>query len=157
MRLSHAQFTTFLSCLFACGLALAETEKLTVVPDEERDVAGQLGVDGPAETRGIESIKVLGTIPLDLDLAASEGLVLRVREITLLPGGTVGVHQHKGRPGVAYMLEGEMVEHRKGEDQPVLKGVGDVALEKSGTVHGWTNESDKPSRVVVVDIVPAED
>lgn len=145
----------FASCQLAVAGATSDSEKLTVVPGEERNIAAELDVEGPTETTGIDSIKALGSAPLDIEPDDTAGLVLRAREITMLPGGTVAVHQHQGRPGIAYILEGEVVEYREGEDRALIKGEGDVALEKTGTVHGWRNESDKPARVVVVDIVPA--
>ena len=128
----------------------------TVVPPSERAIAQDLAADGPTETLGIEASTVLGSMSLAGEFAGTEGHMLRVREVTVLPGGQVAVHQHTSRPGAAYVLEGELVEHRNDVDGPLVRHVGDVALEKTGTIHWWKNESSEKAKVLVVDIVPNE-
>lgn len=123
------------------------------IPQSEYKIAADLGMEGPTETTGIGGSKLLGILPLDSEFEALAGHVMRVREITLLPGGKVAVHQHASRPGVAYVLEGTAVEHRNDSDTPLQRVPGDVSLEKSGTIHWWANESDQPATVLVVDIV----
>jgi quercetin dioxygenase-like cupin family protein len=126
----------------------------SVVPSSEYKIAQELAAEGPTETTGIESAKVLGTMSLAGEFAGTEGHMLRVREVTVLPGGQVAVHQHNSRPGAAYILEGELVEHRNDADEPVIRPAGAVALERTGTIHWWKNESSAKARVLVVDIVP---
>jgi quercetin dioxygenase-like cupin family protein len=126
-----------------------------IVPDKERQIAEGLNAEGPTETHGIESSVVLGTMALDGEFDGLEGHVLRAREVTVLPGGQVAVHQHTSRPGVAYVLEGEAVEHRQGLEDPIAHSKGSTAFEKTGTIHWWENESQEVVRVLVVDIVPA--
>ena len=126
------------------------------IPAEEYKMAADLGMDGPSETTGIGDSRNLGSIPLGDEFEGMEGYVMRARTITLLPGGKVAVHQHKSRPGVAYVLEGTAVEHRNDADVPLQRNSGDVSLEKTGTIHWWVNESDAPAKVIVVDIVPKD-
>jgi quercetin dioxygenase-like cupin family protein len=128
----------------------------TVVPSQEREIAQKLAAEGPTETIGIESSKVLGSISLTGEFAGTDGYMLRVREVTVLPGGQVAVHQHNSRPGAAYILEGELVEHRNDSEGPIKREAGDVALEKTGTIHWWKNESSAKAKVLVVDIVQSE-
>ncbi len=128
----------------------------SVVPSSELRIAQKLGAEGPTETFGIESSKLLGTMSLSGEFAGTDGHMLRVREVTVLPGGQVAVHQHNSRPGAAYVLEGELVEHRNDSDSPLTRTAGAVALEKTGTIHWWKNESSTKARVLVVDIVPDE-
>ena len=134
--------------------AIDESAKL--VPAEEKAVAQELGMDGPTETKGIGELRVLGMIPMDDEFAGMEGRRMRAREITLLPGGVVAVHQHIQRPGIAYLVEGALIEHRNDRDEPVVHQAGAAAFESSGVVHWWINESSEPAKVVVVDIIPAE-
>ena len=128
----------------------------SVVPSSELKIAQGLEVEGPTETIGIESIKILGTMSLAGEFAGTENHMLRVREIIVLPGAQVAVHQHTSRPGAAYILEGELVEHRNDSDSPITRNAGAVALEKTGTIHWWKNESATKAKVLVVDIVPIE-
>ena len=126
-----------------------------VVPEEEKKRAQGLLAGGPAKTSGIAGVKKLGQVSLDGEFVASDGLVMRVRELVINPGGVVAVHQHEKRPGVAYIIEGEMTEYRSSESGPVSKAAGSVAFERSGVVHWWKNTGSKPAKALVVDIVPA--
>jgi len=128
----------------------------TLVPEIEKEIAQTLKAEGPTETVGIESSIILGLISLDGEFEGTDGYMLRVREVTIRPGGQVAVHQHNSRPGVAYMLEGELIEHRNDSQAPITRRAGDVALEKTGTIHWWKNESNALAKAVVVDIVPAK-
>jgi len=157
MRVHAASFLLSLIWMFAVTSGLADEEKNGVVPVAEREIARNLGASGPSETTGVKSSTVLGAISLADEFANLEGRILRAREVVLSPGGVVGVHQHHERPGVAYVLEGEVVEHRNGESQPVTRGVGAVAFEKTGVIHWWVNESAQDARVLVVDIILDED
>jgi quercetin dioxygenase-like cupin family protein len=126
-----------------------------VVPPAEHDKAQRRKSRGPAANSGIESVKVLGTVPLAGEVEGAGGRVLRARELLIAPGGVVAVHQHDQRPGVAYILEGEMTEFRGEKAEPIVHKAGSTALEWSGVTHWWENRSDKPARALVVDIVPA--
>ena len=130
--------------------------KQNIVPSSEYKIAQELKAEGPTETFGIESSKVLGTMSLAGEFAGTEGHMLRVREVTVLPGGQVAVHQHNSRPGAAYILEGEVVEHRNDAAEPLTRMAGMVAVEKTGTIHWWKNESSEKAVVLVVDIVPVD-
>ena len=127
-----------------------------VVPEAERKIGMKLMADGPTESSGISAVNVLNTLPLDGEFKSSDGLVMRVREVIIEPGGVVTVHQHSNRPGIAYVLSGEMTEHRESDPTPNVKKAGDVAVEGSGVVHWWENRGTIPSRAIVVDIVRAQ-
>ncbi len=146
-----------LLCMLAYAAAITASAhpELQVVPEAERERAQELAAEGPSETVGVEAIHDLGRIALTGEFAAApDGHVLRARELVINPGGIVGVHAHTGRPGVAYILEGEIVEHRSDEDAPVLRRAGDTSFEYTGLLHWWHNESDATVRALVVDIVP---
>jgi len=128
----------------------------SVVPDHERAPEHNQLLQGPTENKGIKSVLALGNVALEGELASLAGKQLRAREITLEPGGVVAVHQHQGRPGIAYILEGQVVEHRSDHAEPIHRKVGAVAVEKTGLSHWWENKSDQPMRALVIDIVPTE-
>lgn len=127
---------------------------LEVVPAAERERAQALAAEGPTETSGVEAIRQLGELALEDQFPAPEGHALRARELVIAPGGVVGIHAHTGRPGVAYILEGEIVEHRSDEDEPILRRAGDASFEYTGLLHWWHNRSEHTTRALVVDIVP---
>ena len=127
-----------------------------VVPADEKAIAQNLGASGPTETHGIESSVVLGSIGLGEDFEALDGRSLRARKVTVAAGGVVGVHQHTFRPGVLYMLEGELTEIRNDHDGALVRKKGDTSFEKGGVIHWWRNDSDKSAIALVVDIVPED-
>lgn len=134
--------------------ATAHDEEVT--PRAERERAQVLQAEGPKDTRGVTAIHALGTVSLAGEIPDDSERVLRARELSIAPGGVVAVHQHEQRPGVAYILEGEMLEYRNDRDEPVLRKAGDTSFERSGVTHWWENVGDAPVRALVVDIVPAE-
>lgn len=127
-----------------------------VVPEAERRLAADRGINGPTQNQGIKSIAVLGTVDLGSEFAAMNGRQLRARELVIEAGGVVAVHQHDARPGMAYILEGEIVEHRNDQSSPIVHKQGSVAFEKTGVAHWWENKSLVPVRALVVDVVPIE-
>ena len=130
----------------------------TVVPEAERIAAlKQLEAGAPAKTAGVAGLVKLGSVLLEGEIDSPEGQMLRAREIIFDPGAVVALHQHQSRPGVAYIIEGEMTEYRVGTDGKyviLVKKAGEAAFEGNGVVHWWKNETDRQARALVVDIVP---
>lgn len=134
-----------------------DTNKRTVVPNAEKSVTTAL--QGPSKSEGIHSIKTLASVSLAGDFKTIDDVnakTLRAREIVVDPGGKVAVHRHDARPGIAYILEGEIWEYREGTPEPKRHTVGSVAFENTGVVHWWHNQSDQPAKALVIDIVPDE-
>jgi len=128
----------------------------TVVPDAEKKIAQDKNLEGPTKTSGIDGVTTLVELGLGSEFPGLEGQQMRARELVLAPGAVVAVHQHEKRPGFAYMLEGEMVEVRNDSAGPILRKVGDVAIERTGVSHYWENKSGKTARALVVDLVPVK-
>jgi len=136
--------------------AVTRSDEVRVVPMEEKEIARGLGVSGPTETHGIESSVDLELVDLGADFEALRGRSLRARRVTVSPGGAVGVHQHTARPGVLYVLAGELTEFRNDHDGPLIRKQGDTSFEKDGVVHWWRNDGAENAVAFVVDIVPNE-
>ena len=86
-------------------IVIAQTE---VTPEAEVRQAADMDATGPKETTGIKAVRALGTVPLAGEFEKPEERVLRGREIDVEPGGRVAVHRHDGRPGLAYIVSGEI-------------------------------------------------
>lgn len=138
------------------GQASAHDDHKHVVPEHEYVIAQEAKAGGPKVSQGIESIAALGSVSLEGELPGLTNRMLRARELVIAPGGVVAVHQHDGRPGMAYILEGEIIEHRSDAEAPITRSAGAVSFEKTGLTHWWENKSDKPVKALVVDIVPGE-
>lgn len=100
------------------------------------------------------AVRRLGGQPLDHDFRALQGRELRLRELTIAPGGSITLHRHDQRPGVAYILEGQMTEWRGPGFTPRVIGPGEAVFEATGVSHWWRNQGTTPARALVVDIVP---
>ena len=111
-------------------------------------------VQGPTQTQGVLAVERLGAQPLGQDFSALQGRELRLRQLTIAPGGSIALHRHDQRPGVAYILQGQMTERRGPGFSPRVIGPGEVAFEATGVSHWWRNEGTTPAKALVVDIVP---
>lgn len=139
-----------LAVLLLAGIPAQGQSTPPVVPPSEQLPSGQ----GPSVTQGVLAVKRLGGEPLGADFRALQGRELRLRELTIAPGGAIVLHRHNQRPGVAYMLEGHMTERRAPDFTPRVIGPGEAVFEGSGVTHWWRNEGTTPAKALVVDIVP---
>jgi len=103
------------------------------------------------ETKGVTT-EVLGTVDLGPEIEGMAGRQLRMRMVTNEPGGVFGpVHDHVDRPGMVYILEGTITDHRDGVATDYGPGLG--WPEDSETVHWLENRGAVPAVEVSVDIV----
>lgn len=133
------------------GRPRAETSQS--LPDTESVIAREIARGAPRESTGMES-DILGAIPLEAYGRTLEGGEFRLREVVLLPGAKIRVHGHDDRPAIAYVLEGELVEHRNDSEEPLIRRMGDHYFEGPGVVHWVENVSGSRVRVISTDIVP---
>ena len=107
-----------------------------------------------SEARGV-AVEVLSTIDLAGENEGMEGRRLRMRLLTIEPGGVFGpVHDHKGRPGTVYILQGTITDHRNGVATDYGLGVG--WPEDRNTTHWLENRGTIPAVEISVDIVGQE-
>ena len=66
------------------------------------------------ETNGVTA-EVLATVDLGPEIEGRAGRQLRMRMVTIEPGGVFGpMHDHNDRPGIVYILQGTITDHRTG-------------------------------------------
>jgi len=112
--------------------------------------------NGPVtpETRGV-AVKVLATVDLAREIEGMAGRQLRMRMVTIEPGGVFGpIHDHAGRPGTVYILQGTITDHRNGVATDYGPGVG--WPEDRDTTHWLENRGAIPAVEISVDIVKQE-
>jgi len=78
---------------------------------------------------------------------------LRLRAMTIAPGGVVPLHSHEDRPALIKVNAGEIYENSSKCLVPILHKAGDVARESLGTQHWWKNEGSQPVELTIGDIV----
>ena len=106
------------------------------------------------ETRGV-SVKLLATVDLGPEIEEMAGRQLRMRMVTIEPGGVFGpIHDHQGRPGIVYILQGTITDHRDGVATDYGPGVG--WPEDRLTRHWLENKGTIPAVEISVDIVRQE-
>ncbi len=77
----------------------------------------------PTERVGVNG-QELAVVELPVGFNVRDGCRLRMREVTIEPGGFLPMHSHASRPAVAFVLQGVMTEYLEGEEQPVTVQVG---------------------------------
>jgi quercetin dioxygenase-like cupin family protein len=122
---------TALGCAFMVGYAVGQRQ----VPTQN---VGQ-------------SEELLRSIDLTNELDSSKGRPLRMRKVTLQPGGVLGLHNHVDRPAVTYMLQGQMTYHQDGKPD-LVANPGEGFAEGRATTH-WAQSTGKvPAVWIAVDI-----
>ena len=132
MRLSYLAISGLMVTMFLGGVAVGQRR----VPTEN---AGQME-------------QLLRTLDLSSEFESPAGRTLRMRKISLAPGGVLGLHTHVDRPAVTYLLQGEITYHREGMP-PVVVGPGGGMAEGRGTTH-WAENTGRETAVWIgVDII----
>jgi quercetin dioxygenase-like cupin family protein len=104
----------------------------------------------PTQNRGVGAV-LLQQLDLTDEIDSVMGRPLRMRKITLPPGGVIGLHSHKDRPTVSYFLEGEVTYFQEGKP-PSVVGVGQGFAEGKATTHWAENRGRVPAVWIAVDI-----
>ncbi len=103
------------------------------------------------ETKGVR-VEFLAAVDLGPEIEGMAGRQLRMRMVTIEPGGVFGpVHDHIDRPGIVYILDGTITDHRNGVATDYGPGVG--WSEDRNTVHWLENKGTIPAVEISVDIV----
>ncbi len=139
--------------LILCSSGLVAHEANRIVPAEEQTSAEGKNATGPRTSKNLE-IAAIGDVGLGGEFPALKNRILRARRVVIKPGGIVAVHEHNRRPGLAYIITGEVYEHRNGK--AILRQAGESSFEKTGVIHWWENRSKRDVIAIVVDIVPTK-
>lgn len=104
----------------------------------------------PPQTVG-QTEEALRSLDLTGELESAKGRPLRMRRITVQPGGALALHNHVDRPAVTYMLQGEMTYHQDGKPDVVIRA-GEGFAEGRATTHWGENTGTVPAVWIAVDI-----
>jgi len=105
----------------------------------------------PKDNKGLAVEK---TVTLDLggEIEGMQGRQLRLRVLNLEPNGVIGIHSHKDRPAVAYILQGTLTEHRDG-GATKDHSKGELLSVGKDTTHWEENKGKTPVVLVAADIL----
>ncbi len=103
------------------------------------------------DTKGV-SVKLLKSFDLGAEIEGMAGRQFRMRLITFEPGAVFGpLHDHKDRPGLVYILQGTITDHRDGTATDYGPGLG--WPEDHTTVHWLENRGEVTAMEISVDII----
>jgi quercetin dioxygenase-like cupin family protein len=106
------------------------------------------------ETQGVTS-ELLATVDLGPEIEGMAGRQLRMRMFNFEPGSVLGpVHDHRDRPGMVYILQGTITDHRDGVSTDYGPGVG--WPEDRNTTHWLENKGTVPAVEISFDIFRQE-
>ena len=120
-----------LMLVFASGYALAQRQP-------------------PTQTVG-QSELLLRSLDLTNELQSAAGRPMRMRKITLQPGGVLALHNHVDRPAITYLLQGQMTYHQDGKPD-LVANPGDGFAEGRATTHWAESTGNVPAVWIAVDI-----
>jgi quercetin dioxygenase-like cupin family protein len=96
------------------------------------------------------TITPLAAVDLGPEIEGMAGRQLRMRKITIEPGGFFALHSHKDRPGTVYVLEGKITETRN--DVVKEHAAGETWFEDKETNHRVENKGTTPATFIAVDV-----
>jgi quercetin dioxygenase-like cupin family protein len=109
---------------------------------------------GDAAPTGNQGFKTTKSQVVDLgpEIAGMDNRQLRLRILTIEPGGHIGVHSHNDRPAVVYFIQGtDTVIFGDGTVKKFQPG--DVGSAGKATTHWHRNDGKEPVVFVAVDIL----
>jgi quercetin dioxygenase-like cupin family protein len=98
-------------------------------------VANAVAQAPPTQSSGQQAAD-LCSIDLAGEITSIQGRRLRMRIVTLEPGGRVAVHGHQDRPTLMHVTNGTLLSHWAGKEDRTL-GPGDCVAEGKDITHHW--------------------
>ena len=95
--------------------------------------------------------EILRSLDLTNELESAKGRPLRMRRLTVQPGGVLALHNHDDRPAITYLLQGQMTYRQEGMPDRVVNPGGGFA-EGRGTTHWAESTGNVPAVWIAVDI-----
>ena len=140
----------------AGAMSFAAAANAGECPADKRVADGQGQKPGPTTPKDVTDV-VRATTDLAKEPLALQGRQFRLRQLDMKPGSIVPWHSHGNRPAMIYIVSGEVIEYASNCAVPIVHKAGDVAPEKNGTSHWWTNPGKTTAVLISVDLFPVED
>jgi quercetin dioxygenase-like cupin family protein len=104
----------------------------------------------PKDNKGFKAT-VEQAVDLGPEIEGMQGRQLRLRILTIEPGGHIGIHSHKDRPAVVYFLRG--TDTVASEDGTVkVYRPGDTSSATKDTTHWHRNDGKESVILIAVDV-----
>ncbi len=104
----------------------------------------------PKDNKGFKAT-VQQAVELGPEIEGMKDRQLRMRLLTIEPGGYIGIHSHKDRPAVVYFLKGvDTVISEDGTSRVFRPG--DTSYASKDTTHWHRNDGNEPVVLIAVDV-----
>ncbi len=104
----------------------------------------------PKDNKGFKTTKT-EAVDLGPEIEGMQGRKLRLRVLKIEAGGHIGMHSHKDRPAVAYVLQGtDVITFGDGTEKRLQPG--DTTSATKDTIHWHRNDGKDPVVLIAVDI-----
>ena len=133
-------------------LALAGASGLHAGECPADKLAANALAQAPSAPMGVKDTE-LASIDLGRENVKLEQRRLRMRHMTIAPGGVVPLHSHEDRPALIMVTSGEVMEYSSKCSVGIVHKAGDVAREFQGTQHWWKNLGKVPVNLTIADVV----
>lgn len=128
------------------ALRAINTARVRECPPERTQAGARSGMEGAAG--GVTAVDLAFT-----PLASDPTRQMRLRRITIAPGGTIAWHEHGATQGIGMVVSGEMTEYRNNCLDAIVHRAGDIVREDPQTAHGWRNLSGDPAVILVTHVL----
>ncbi len=106
--------------------------------------------DAPKDNKGFTASKTT-VVDLGSEIEGMTGRQLRMRLLTIEPGGHIGLHSHKDRPAVVYFMQGtDVVTQADGSSKTFHPG--DTSAATKDTTHWHRNDGKDNVVLIAVDV-----
>lgn len=139
LKMKPAIYTAFLAIAMVMGIVYTSAAKSPLIQG------------APTEHQGFKTEKKQ-VVDLDGQIPGMEGRQLRLRLLTIEPGGHIKVHSHKNRPAAFYVISGATT-ITYGDGTVKRFPAGTTGYAKVDTVHWHKNNEKEPAVFVAADIV----
>lgn len=106
--------------------------------------------DAPKGNKGFTASKTT-VVELGPEIDGMAGRELRMRMLTIEPGGYIGIHSHKNRPAVVYFMQGTD-EVGLADGTKTIKHPGDTGTATKDTTHYHRNVGKENVVLIAVDV-----
>jgi quercetin dioxygenase-like cupin family protein len=104
----------------------------------------------PKDNKGFKAT-VKQVVDLKPEIEGMTGRQLRMRLLTIEPGGYIGIHSHKDRPAVVYFVQGTDTITLEDGTVRVFRP-GDTSSANKDTTHWHRNDGKEPVVLIAVDV-----
>ena len=148
----RTMFQRLLKIAILASPALVLVSANALAADCPADKVGTVTKPGATAPSGLTD-EVIASIDLSPIGRGFAGYKMRMRKLTIKPGGVVPWHSHGARPANIYIISGSITEYRSTCAVPIEHKAGDVTEEFGALSHWWKNNTRQTVVLISADVL----